>query len=442
MKSVEANLDPIEELPGSEDALAPGTKLLGGLYTIDRFLKSGGFGITYIAHDSLGRHIVIKECFPGAICARRQESVVVRSRHSLGELAKVVNCFKMEVRALSRISHKNIVKVHDVFDENDTAYMAMDLISGPDLLDVIDDRVEVLTPERVMDMLDQLLGALTHIHGLGMLHRDISPDNVLLNDQGDPVLIDFGAAREESARKSRALSGLQIVKDGYSPQELYIKGAENAPTIDIYALGATFYHVITGDVPPDGNSRLLKIAEGQADPYESLVGRAPGYPDEFLRAVDKALRVLPRDRFQSAEEWRLFLDGRISNQGAEAAISTLMNWLDEHPNTRVKTEPSPKREISKRPEFEQPKKITRKSYDESLMVDEETQKRVTSKTLRMIRSVISRPLGADEIEIEEPVVEYSEEAKPKVLPVEYRIRRAAVWVIGLSLAVGALQIAV
>ncbi|WP_158221893.1 serine/threonine protein kinase [Actibacterium pelagium] len=427
----------MDELPGSEDALAPGTKLLGGVYTIDRFLKSGGFGITYIAHDSLGRHVVIKECFPGAICARHNHSVVVRSRHSLGELAKVVNCFKLEVRALSRIAHKNIVKVHDVFDENDTAYMAMDLISGPDLLDVIDDRVEVLTPERVMDMLEQLLGALTHIHGMGMLHRDISPDNILLDDQGDPVLIDFGAAREESARKSRALSGLQIVKDGYSPQELYIKGAENAPTIDIYALGATFYHVITGDVPPDGNSRLLKIAEGQADPYESLIGRAPGYPDEFLRAVDKALRVLPRDRFQSAEEWRLFLDGKISNQGAEAAISTLMTWLDENPNTRVKTEPLPKREISKRPEFEKPKKITRQSYDESLLVDEETERRITSKTLRIIRSVISRPLGLEETRESDWLEDTVVEDGPQGLSVEYRIRRAAFWVIGLSLAVGA-----
>ena len=381
MEQAEANLpEPVD----SEDALAPGTRLLGGVYTIDRFLKSGGFGITYIAHNSLGRYVVIKECFPGAICARRDSSVVVRSRNSLGELAKVVNSFKLEVRALSRMSHKNIVKVHDVFDENDTAYMAMDLISGPDLLDLIDDDSDDLSPDRVVDMLTQLLGALSYVHGLGMLHRDISPDNILLNENGDPVLIDFGAAREESVRKSRALSGLQIVKDGYSPQELYIKGSTHGPTIDIYALGATFYHVITGEVPPDGNTRLLKIAEGQPDPYVSLVGRVRGYPEPFLRSIDKSLRVLPRDRFQSAEQWLAANEGKVHSAGAEEAVASLLTWLDTSADDiKIKTTPREKAENAAQP-------VARGPQVRTIEKESEEEDRTPSETLRMVEERVAR----------------------------------------------------
>jgi serine/threonine protein kinase len=135
------------------------------------------------------------------------------------------------------------------------------------------------------------------------LHRDISPDNILIDKTGNPVLIDFGAASEQAIHATRILTGRRVVKDGYSPQEFYLTGAEQGPFSDLYALGATFFHVITGKVPPESQRRLAKVAEGETDPYLPLDGRFPGYPPGFLHAIDKATRVMPRDRLQSASDW-------------------------------------------------------------------------------------------------------------------------------------------
>jgi serine/threonine protein kinase len=141
------------------------------------------------------------------------------------------------------------------------------------------------------------------IHESGILHRDISPDNILIDQHGNPILIDFGAASEQVVRATRVLTGRRVVKDGYSPQEFYLTGAEQWPSSDLYALGATFYHVITGKVPPESQRRLAMVAEGSPDPYEPLAGRFSGYPPGFLEAIDQATRVMPRDRIQSASDW-------------------------------------------------------------------------------------------------------------------------------------------
>ncbi|MDX8346538.1 protein kinase [Cognatiyoonia sp. IB215446] len=295
------------------DELKPGTKLMHGQYTIESFLNAGGFGITYLAKDSLDRKIVIKECFPGAFCRRSRYVVQARSRAHQNELKSIVRLFVQEARSLAKLDHPNIVGVHQVFEDNDTAYMALDFVEGRDLLDTIEDPTATLTPPQIKNILKEILGAVGFIHDQGILHRDISPDNILINQDFHPVLIDFGAAREEATKQSRVLSALRVVKDGYSPQEFYIAGSEQSPSSDLYALAASFYHLINGDVPPNSQARLAAIASGDADPYVPLAGRFPDYEDNFLAAVDKALAVLPKDRLQSAKDWIDMMEGNTGN---------------------------------------------------------------------------------------------------------------------------------
>ncbi|WP_296431514.1 serine/threonine protein kinase [Yoonia sp.] len=298
---------------GFVDELKPGTKLMHGQYTIESFLNAGGFGITYLARDSLDRKVVIKECFPGAFCRRSRFIVQARSRAHQNELKSIVRLFVQEARSLSKLDHPNIVGVHQVFEDNDTAYMALDFVEGRDLLDTIEDPNHGLTSTQIKTILKEVLGAVGFIHDQGMLHRDISPDNILINKEFHPVLIDFGAAREEATKQSRVLSALRVVKDGYSPQEFYIAGSDQSPSSDLYALAASFHHLITGDVPPNSQARLAAIASGDPDPYTAIAGKYPDYDDNFLGALDKALAVLPKDRVQSAKAWSQMMDGDLGN---------------------------------------------------------------------------------------------------------------------------------
>ena len=292
------------------DELEPGTKLMLGQYTIDRFLAAGGFGITYLATDSLRRQVVVKECFPGNFCRRQNHSVVPRSRGHQDELKSIVRLFSQEAKSLAKAGHPNIVRVHQVFEENNTAYMVLDYVEGRDLLSILKEDHESLTSDKIEKLLRKMLDAVGHVHSQGILHRDISPDNILIGKDGEAVLIDFGAAREDAGEKaSRLLSELRVVKDGYSPQEFYITGSVQVPSCDLYSLAASFYHIITGELPPDSQSRLSAVAAAEPDPYVSLATRGTAHSEAFAAALDKAISVLPRDRMQTAEEWRAAIDG-------------------------------------------------------------------------------------------------------------------------------------
>lgn len=290
------------------DELPPGTKLLFGQFTIESFLNSGGFGIVYTALNSLGRRVVVKECFPSAFCRRVGASVGPSSRARQEEYQGVIQLFIQEARNLATLDHPGIIRVHEIFEENETAYMAMDYVKGPDFLQTVEGTARPLTPKDIIAHLDRLLDAVGYLHEQGLLHRDISPDNILLNEEtGLPVLIDFGAARKEVTRKSRALSGLRVVKDGYSPQEFYISGSSQAPCSDLYALAASFYHLIAQEAPKPSQERLAAIAGGEPDPLRPLAGRFRAYPAAFLQAIDKALEIFPSARLQSVAEWRAML---------------------------------------------------------------------------------------------------------------------------------------
>ena len=309
------------DLGSTADELPTGTRLLYGQFTIESFVNSGGFGIVYIARDSLDRQVVIKECFPSTFCRRIGTTVGARSRAQQDEFRAAVKSFMQEAVTLSQLDHPNIIKVHHVFEDNETAYMAMDYIDGPDLLQTVEGTARPLTPKEIVSFLHTMLDALGHVHDRGLLHRDISPDNMILNNAtGQPILIDFGASRKEVTRKSRAVSGLRVVKDGYSPQEFYVSGSKQAPCSDLYALAASFYHLITGETPKTSQERLSAIAGREGDPLRPLAGRFKTYPRGFLDAIDKAMAIFPRDRLQSVEDWRLMLTGDAARPVSETVV--------------------------------------------------------------------------------------------------------------------------
>ncbi|WP_294610720.1 serine/threonine protein kinase [uncultured Roseovarius sp.] len=285
------------------DELTSGSTLLYGQYTIERHLIDGGFGVTYLARDSLHRHVVIKECFPSSICRRINGEVRPRKSSYQEQYQSVIRNFLREALRLAKFEHPNIVKVHQVFQENNTAYIAMDFVDGMDLLSMMDIDPGRLTNTMLQTLLDDTLTALEHVHEYGMLHRDISPDNLLLDAQNNLTLIDFGAAREDASNPKRVLSTVLSVKDGYSPHEFYYTDSSHEPSSDLYSVGATFYHLIAGYAPPDCQKRLAALSSGQPDPYKPLASGSWAFDKAFLASIDKALSVSQEKRFQCAREW-------------------------------------------------------------------------------------------------------------------------------------------
>jgi len=323
--------------------LQPGAKLLRGQYEILRFLSNGGFGITYLARDSLDRDVVIKECYPGALCRRNGDLVEPNDPAFTDDLHAIIELFIQEARNHARLVHPNIVDVHQVFEDNDTAYIAMDLIRGCDLLDYIEDPKTDTGPDFIVQVTEKMLSAVSFIHQSGMLHRDISPDNILIDEHGEPILIDFGAAREQAANTSAALLTLRVIKDGYSPHEFYVRGSEQGPSSDLYVLAATLYHAISGERPIDGQTRLNAFNNGQPDPYTPLAGRYQGYPDGFLEAIDKAMELHATDRLQSALDWlRMFRGpGVVFDSFAYRPVSVIValdRKDDEEEKARIQAE--------------------------------------------------------------------------------------------------------
>lgn len=293
--------------PDFSEELPKGTQLLSGQYTIESYLNHGGFGITYLAADSLSRQVVIKECFPGSLCRRSRLAVQARSRAHVNDLQGVVRLFVQEAQSLSKLEHPNIVGVHQVFEDHGTAYMALDYVKGSDLLSYIEGKQKRLSPAQIKTVLEKVLDAVRFVHDAGVLHRDISPDNIILTEALEPILIDFGAAREQATKATQALSALRVVKDGYSPQEFYLAGSTQAPSSDLYSLAATFYHLITGETPPDSQIRITAHVAQQADPYVPLGQRTKDFDEGFCSAIDRALAILPQDRVQTASDWKQLL---------------------------------------------------------------------------------------------------------------------------------------
>ncbi len=278
-------------------------------YVVERVLGQGGFGITYLARDSnLDQSVAIKEYLPSDIATRRPDATIRsrtdehRERYRWG-----LDRFIKEARTLARFDHPNIVRVHSVFEANNTAYMVMRFEAGETLSAVLESR-GTLSEEELLRIMLPVLDGLTLVHEAGFVHRDIKPDNIHIRTDGSPVLLDFGSARPATG-KPHTLTIL--VAPGYAPFEQYYGNSEaQGPWTDIYGLGATCYRAIAGRAPLDAISRSKGILGNTRDVMvpASVVG-AGRYSGRLLAAIDHALAFGEKDRPQTVAEWRKELTG-------------------------------------------------------------------------------------------------------------------------------------
>lgn len=241
--------DPLEE------CLPVGASLHGGHYQVGRVLGHGGFGVTYQGSDIPMRlPVAIKEFFPSG-CLRRGLNLLPGRKLPTQEFSEQRARFLDEARLLARLNHTGIVRVYTAFEANNTAYMVMEYVRGKTLEALINERGR-LGEKEVLGYVRKLAEALEVMHGQGeegILHRDIKPANIMVTPEGRVVLIDFGTARQFAANVSRAMS--QVLTPGYAPLEQYSARARFGPPVDIYALGATMYHAITGLAPTEAVER-------------------------------------------------------------------------------------------------------------------------------------------------------------------------------------------
>jgi len=280
-------------------ALPNGTELVGE-YRIERVLGAGGFGVTYLANEiALERPVTIKEYFPSEFAARAGgNDAAPRSQDCAGDFRWGLERFIAEAQTLAKFHHTNIVQVHRYFRANNTAYMVMHFEEGQSLKGWLKALGRAPRQRELDAILEPLLDALELIHKADFLHRDIAPDNIIIRKSGDPVLIDFGSARGEIGSHSKTISAL--VKPGYSPYEQYAETSKRqGPWTDIYALGATLYHAVTGKRPPDAPSRMVKD-----EIVPTRDGALSSYRAGFLKAIDKALILNVDRRPQSIAAWR------------------------------------------------------------------------------------------------------------------------------------------
>ena len=228
-------------------------------YQIVQRLGQGGFAITYVArHLDTGELRCLKESFTSEFHLRAQDhSVGVIGDKYQADVEEINSRFKQEAQSLSKIDHTNVVKVHDVFDANGTSYIAMEYVQGETLKQLVlrlKSKNKGLGANQLRHIFLKLAKALRHVHHAGMLHQDISPDNVLIRPNTEPVLIDFGSVSRMELQASTQ-SRLFIVKDGYSPPELYDRRVMPSKASDVYSLGATMIFAISGQKPMDAIAR-------------------------------------------------------------------------------------------------------------------------------------------------------------------------------------------
>ena len=284
--------------------LQPGTPLCGGKYEITRFLSSGGFGCTYeVRHTALGTRFAIKEFYTEQYCNRGTDGTVSVGTNSARELvATMKERFKREAGLIAKLHHPGVVRVTYVFEENGTAYYVMDYISNGTLRNLVDTQGPMSEPA-ALALIEKVCGALEYIHSEGLIHLDIKPDNIMLDDKWDPVLIDFGTSKifiADGEYHTTTTTNVGMTP-GYAAPEQYsstMKAPE--PTMDIYALGATLYMMLTGRKPVDA---IERVTSGIELSFPSVV------PERMRYVINRAMEPQASHRPQNVAEFRRLLSG-------------------------------------------------------------------------------------------------------------------------------------
>ncbi|MFR4137181.1 MAG: protein kinase domain-containing protein [Anaerobutyricum hallii] len=278
--------------------LRKGTRLIGR-YTIECVLGQGGFGITYLGIDELHeKKVAIKEFFPQGIVTRNieyRDTVTVTFVGEKDNYEKGKERFLKEARTMAKFSKdEGIVKALDFFEINNTAYIVMEYLEGITLKQYLRENQRI-APEDLIELLVPLIESLDEIHSQGMIHRDISPDNIMVLPDGRIKLMDFGAARDYTEFGEKSLS--IVLKPGYAPPEQYQTHGIQGPWTDIYALCATMYKCITGENPPDAIERVME------DSLKKISEFGIAIPPQEEAAIIKGMSVSAKDRYQDIKDF-------------------------------------------------------------------------------------------------------------------------------------------
>ena len=307
-------------------ALPNGTRLRQ--YRIEKVLGVGSFGVTYLAHDNdLQSHFAIKEYIPNEFALRQGATVHPKSSANEDDYRWGLSRFLQEARELAKFRHANIVRVHQIFEENNTAYMVLDFEEGVNFDRWLKNLGRQPAEKELRAILSPLLDALEQVHANGLLHRDIAPDNIIIHPNGKPVLLDFGSARQAMGMRSKSVSA--IVKAGYSPPEQYSTRGEQGAYTDIYALSATMYRAINGAAPPEGSWRMMEMATADKDPMTPLQG--DGYSPALRQGIERGLAINARNRPQTVAAWREIL----SEDTAASSPAQFFGGYENAENTAI-----------------------------------------------------------------------------------------------------------
>lgn len=297
-----------------------GITLCNGKYELMKFLGKGGFGITYLGrHILLNKYVAIKEYFPKDNFRRESNGTQV-SYSDKSVARRNIEKFLKEAKTMAELNHEGVVKVNDVFEENNTAYYVMDYIEGKSLAEQLP-----IAQEQALAYIKQAAEALQYVHTKGILHLDIKPANIMINQSGKAVLIDFGISKHYDSEGKGTSSSTQGYSSGYSPIEQMTPGGlkQFTPPTDIYALGATLYKIISGTTPP--------ASTDLAD--EETLSRPENMSREVFGFINKCMQQKRKDRPQTMSE----------------VLGLIEALSGEKPKPKPKPKPTPKPEPKPKP---------------------------------------------------------------------------------------------
>lgn len=266
--------------------LKQNAELQNGKYRIIRVLGQGGFGITYLAENTyLGKLVAIKEFFPKDYCDRDNTSHLTLGTQSNAETVEKLKArFLKEAKNIAKLDHPGIIKIHDIFEENNTAYYLMDYIDGDNLNDIVK-RHGHLSEQKAFEYIREVGESLDYIHSQNMTHFDVKPANIMIRRKDNqPILIDFGLSKQYNSHGDATSTLMLGVSNGYSPIELYNPGriTSFSPQTDIYSLGATFFFLVTGCIPASASDILENGMEMPTNLSNDVV--------EFISSTMKVVR--------------------------------------------------------------------------------------------------------------------------------------------------------
>lgn len=322
--------------------MLPVGTVLRGTYRIEKHLASGGFGNTYLAKNTAFDEVcAIKEFFIKGVCERDDDTCTVSVSNSENTLSfeQQRGKFKKEARRLRSIRNEHVVQVHDLFEENGTAYYVMDFVDGCSLSAQLKSMGKGLAEEMVWDYLRQVLDGLAAVHAAGIWHLDIKPGNIMIDKQGCVKLIDFGASKQSDAEGGVTTSSAICYTPGYAPSEQMAQSYDKfGPWTDFYALGATLYKLLANQTPP----LPIDLSEDEtADKRATLP--MPGVSEKMRSLVVWMMQVSRLKRPKDVAEIQHFMEGEVSQDDpGDEDTQVIMPTSDPKPHANPASEPSPK----------------------------------------------------------------------------------------------------